>query len=161
MKWHEMTEYISQYPTAQSATYVKATSTYTSSFLPYFATDPLKSLTDGSTGTAWICGSGNLTNQRLHIDLGSGKCVKKIYYENYHSSGSGATSGVKNITVQGSNSSTAFAELTYSTDTNWTTLATYSDEGLTTTKSTFDINISSNKSDAKYLYLNNNLRTKK
>ena len=150
-----MVEYTSQYPPSQNDTYVKATDYLNTSFYPYFATDPLKSVIGSSTSNSWASGTGSNTNHRFHIDLGSAKKIKKLYYENYHSSGGASNVGVKNIIVQGSNESTAFAELTYATDTNWTNIATYSDEGLTTSKSTFDQHVAANQVDPKYLYLDN------
>ena len=112
--------YTSTYPPAQSDTYVKATTFVDSSFFPHFATDPTKPLTGSWTNNAWASDSGEITDQRFHIDLGSAKTIKRIYYENSHSLGSQTNTGVQNFTLWGSNSAGSFAELTYGTDTGWT-----------------------------------------
>lgn len=121
-----MAAYTSQYPTAQSATYVKSTTDSGASFLAHLATDPTKSLTGTRAGTSWASDSDGVpdcsTNQRFHIDLGSGKIIRRIYYENGHHFGLSSDQGGKNFTFWGSNSATAFAELIYATDTDWTQL---------------------------------------
>ncbi len=124
-----MAAYTSQYPPAQNATYVKATTTSTFddglAHYPYNATNPAKSLTGayftGLTSNVWFADA--VTNQRFHIDLGSAKIVRRIYYENFHNSGNNTTYGVKTFTFWGSNNATSFAELTYGTDTAWTQLS--------------------------------------
>jgi hypothetical protein len=50
--------------------------------------------------------------------------VSQIQYNNWHYSGGYTDRGLKNFTFWGSNNAAAFAELTYSTDTNWTQLTT-------------------------------------
>jgi hypothetical protein len=114
--------YTSQYPPAQNTTYVKATTSY-SDYDPWEATDPTKSVTGGAFNNSW---SSNTvaTNQRFHIDLGTALIIKRIYLENFHDSGGANTYSVKNFTFWGSNEASAFAELTYATDTNWTQLTT-------------------------------------
>ena len=144
--------YTSQYPT-QSADYVKATSTFSANYYPYFATDPTKSLIGDWVGTTWVTNS--ITNQRFHIDLGSAKIVTKIYYENCHATGEITDRGAKNFTFWGSNEADAFAELTYGTDTDWTQIDTYSDKALTQSKTTFDEHSAANEADPKYLYVDN------
>ena len=113
---------ISIYPPAQNNTYVKATTKYDTTTWPYFATDPSKSLIGAFGSASWISGNGGQVNQRLHIDLGSLKVITKIYYENFHNSGIETNYGAKNFTFWGSNEETAFAEMTYAIDTNWTQL---------------------------------------
>ena len=146
-----MATYTSQYPPAQNGTYVKATSVYENNytyFAPYFATDPSKSLVgDQHVGVMWASGEYQITNQRFHIDLGSAKIIKRIYYENAHHYGTYLDSGVKTFTVWGSNNATAFATLTYATDTNWTEI--------TPSQATFDKHIAANQGDAKYITLTN------
>ena len=146
--------YSSQYPPAFSATYVKATSTsdydYPDiNFYPYRATDPSVSLTSlywiGSLGRCWF--AEVITNQRFHIDLGSAKTVTRIYYENFHNSGTYTNYGIKDFTFWGSNTAGAFAELTYATDTNWTQL--------TTAQSYFDQHVALNQADPKYILVTN------
>ncbi|GAG67627.1 unnamed protein product, partial [marine sediment metagenome] len=105
----------SQYPPAQSDTYVKATTRYDDIYYwAYFATDPTKSLTGTMQGNSWLSAWGVITNQRFHIDLGSAKIIKRIYYENEHHNGGGTNVGVENFTFWGSNTEASFLELTYS-----------------------------------------------
>jgi hypothetical protein len=108
------------YPPAHSDTYVKATSKRTTTHWPYYATDPTKSLTGTTATNWWSSAEGTVTNQRFHIDLGSAKVIRGIYYENMHFGGASTNEGSKNFIMQGSAESTAFAELTYATDTDWT-----------------------------------------
>ena len=142
-----MPTYTSQYPPAQSDTYVKSTSKYDTDFWAYFATDPAKSLTGGWTGNAWLSSGIIKTNQRFHIDLGSSKIIKRIYYENVHDSGGATTFGANNYTLWGSNNAAAFAELTYGTDTNWTEL--------TVAQNTFDEHVGADQVDPKYIVVTN------
>jgi hypothetical protein len=140
--------YTSQYPVAQSDTYVKATSKYDTTVWPYYATDPTKSLTGANPDNSWLGDAvTGITNQRCHIDLGSGFIIERIYYENYHGSGGSTTAGAKNFTFWGSNTAAAFAELTYATDTNWTQL--------TIAQSTFDQHVVADQADPKYILVTN------
>ena len=134
----------SHYPVAQNNTYVKSTTRYNNSYYPHNATNPANSLI-GHNSNGWCASNGTKTNQRFHIDLGEGHIINRIYYENYHSSGSfiGVDSGVQNFTLWGSNEASAFAELTYAIDTNWTQL--------TTSQSTFDKHVAANQADPKYI----------
>jgi hypothetical protein len=137
-----MTVYISAYPPAQNSTYVKATTEY-AGFVAYWATDPTKSLTGTQTGNIWFASTN--TNQRFHIDLGEAKIISRLYYENGHHLGGTTNYGAKNFTIQGSNTGSAFAELTYATNTNWT--------DLTTDVSQFDIHVSADQADPKYVLI--------
>ena len=110
------TTFTSQYPPAQSNTYVKATNTYLN-YYPYNTTNPELSLTGLEYLNQWLTAS--TTNKRFHIDLGSAKEINRIYYENCHADGGDLNSGVNNFTFWGSNSATAFAQLTYAIDTDW------------------------------------------
>lgn len=136
----------SAYPT-QDTNHVKATSYYDGSFAPWLATDPSKSLTGAHSGNSWLSNWGSPSNQRFHIDLGTAIIVTKIYYENWHDSGSDVNKGIKNYTFWGSNSASAFAELTYGTDTDWTQL--------TVDDSQFDAHTGSNVADPKYVNVTN------
>jgi hypothetical protein len=104
--------YTSQYPPAHNSTYVKATSEYDADRAPYVATNPAISLTGTWVATNWLS-NNETTNQRFHIDLGSAKIIRRIYYENCHNAGGNTDAGAKNFTLWGTNSATAFAELTY------------------------------------------------
>jgi len=119
-----ITQNTSPYPLAQSDTYVKATTKSTTSYWPYFATDPSLSVTGNSALAGWLSSNGTTTNQRFHIDLGSAKIVTRIYYENYHASGEGENIGVQNFTFWGSNTASDFADLTYANDGTWVELTT-------------------------------------
>jgi hypothetical protein len=136
----------SHYPVAQNNTYVKSTTRYNDSYYPHNATNPANSLIGGNN-QGWVAWNGAKTNQRFHIDLGDGHIINRIYYENYHNSGAKTSSGVQNFTLWGSNEATAFAELTYATDTNWTQL--------TTSQSTFDKHVAANQADPKYIDVTN------
>ena len=141
------TIYTSVYPPAFSDTYVKATSANAASH-PYNATNPTNSLI-GSDVTSWWTPNGNSTNQRFHIDLGTGSIIQRIYYENYHFNGTLTDGGVKNFTFWGSNNSSSFAEVSYSIDTNWTQIT-----GLSQTL--FDQHVAANTPDPKYITITGN-----
>lgn len=141
--------YPSAYPPAQNGTYIKATTSFTPTQYPYFATDPTKSLTDGIEYNAWQSNASVIASQRFHIDLGSAKIIKRIYYENHHFVGASTDEGVKNFTLWGSNDASSFSALTYGTNTGWTQL--------TTAQSTFDQHITSDIADPKYILISNNI----
>jgi hypothetical protein len=138
---------VSDYPPVQSGDYVKATSTYDIN-TPQSTTNPDKPLTGSHISNSWMSENGVLTNQRFHVDLGVSKIVNRIYYENFHTFGQYTDIGAKNFILQGSNSETAFSELTFATDTDWTTIAT----GLQ-----FGQHISSDQADPKYIDFTNTI----
>uniref|UniRef100_A0A6M3XLD9 F5/8 type C domain-containing protein n=1 Tax=viral metagenome TaxID=1070528 RepID=A0A6M3XLD9_9ZZZZ len=146
-------EYVSQYPPAHNAIYVKARSWWTEApwgdnFRPYFATDPALSVVGSSIGNSWASKETVVVNQRFHIDLGSAKVIKRIYYENYHSHGNGNEAGCKNFSFQGSNDAAAFAAtLNFDDNTNWT--------DLTIIQSIFDQHVAANQADPKYIMVTN------
>uniref|UniRef100_A0A6H1ZDS9 F5/8 type C domain-containing protein n=1 Tax=viral metagenome TaxID=1070528 RepID=A0A6H1ZDS9_9ZZZZ len=142
-----MATYTLQYPPAHDDTYVKSTTKFSTDYWAYIATNPATPLTGTGVGTNWIAASGAYTNQRFHIDLGSAKIIRRIYYENRHNSGGDTENGVKNFIFQGSNNAAAFAELTYATDTNWT--------AITTAQSTFDQHVALDQADPKYILATN------
>jgi hypothetical protein len=144
-----MTTYTLVYPPVHNETYVKPTTIYDIYYLANFATDPAKSLTGSWESNSWVSHTGNPTNQRFHIDLGEAKIVRRIYYENAHHYGSVTDAGVENFTFWGSNTATAFAELTYTTDTNWSQL--------TVAQSTFDRHSASDAADPKYILVDNSI----
>jgi hypothetical protein len=137
--------YESVYPPAHSDTYVKATTKASTSWWPYYATDPAKSLTGSEVDNSWQ--SSASANQRFHIDLGEAKVVKRIYYENYHESGSYTNAGAKGFTLMGSDSADSFADLDINHDTGWTSITTSSNE--------FDQHTASNVADPKYITATN------
>jgi hypothetical protein len=141
--------YTTQYPPAHSDTYVKATTVYSGSYSPWFATDPALSLIGSWANTEWGAAGGEATNQRLHIDLGSSKIIKRIYYENSHNGSGSVIYGVQNFTLWGSNTEASFLELTYGTDTGWTQI--------TTSQGAFDIHKVENEPDPKFITVTNSV----
>ena len=140
--------YTSQYPT-QDTDHVKATTTYDpGNYYPHFATDPTKSLTGGWILNSWITYQ-NITDQRFHIDLGSAKIVRRIYYENQHTAPAPTTdAGVQNFTFWGSNTGAGtFDDLVYANDEGWTEL--------TVAQNTFDIHSAADEADPKYIVVTN------
>lgn len=118
-----------EYPPAQSATYVKATSEYDGTYVADNATDPALSLTGAPANNEWWAPeTSNGENQRFHIDYGSATRITSFNYDNSHTSGGSTGTGVKNFTLWGSNTISAFNELTYATNTNWTQLSTSSSQ---------------------------------
>jgi hypothetical protein len=107
-------------PTTTDDTYVKATTQLNSSYAAYLAAKPAAVVTGDAGDHSWLASAN--TNQRYHIDLGSAKIVKRLMVSNMHNSGSNTDRGIQHFTLWGSNSATAFAELTYATDTDWTQL---------------------------------------
>lgn len=134
------TNIVSVFPPEQNSAYIKATTTEEGH--PYLITDPSKSVI-GAADT-WLA-SG--INQRFHIDCGRGRVITKIYYENYHINGINVDYGAKDFTFWGSNDPTAFDDLVYGHDTNWTQL--------TTSQSTFDQHPVGNNPDPKYITVTN------
>ena len=144
----ELFTYVSQYPPAQSDTYVKSTTKWSTDYWAYFATDPTRSLTGATLGSSWYSVADAATNQRFHIDLGSAKTIKKIYYENLHDSGGTTIRGVQNFIFQGSNTGAGtFDDLVYANDEGWTTL--------TVSQNTFDEHSGVDEADPKYITVTN------
>jgi len=138
----------SQYPPAQSDTYVKATTKASTLYWAYYATNPLEPLTGPATGNTWLSADGATTNQRFHIDLGSAKIITRIYYENRHHYGGATSTGVQNFTFWGSNTGAGtFDDLVYANDEGWTQL--------TTSQSTFDRHVGLDQADPKYITVTN------
>jgi hypothetical protein len=138
--------YCSEYP-VNDDDHVKATTKYSEDYWPYYATNSLNLLTGSWLKNAWAAGLGVVANQRFHIDLGTAKIIKQIYYENGIHLGGSSDGGVQNFTLWGSNNATAFAELTYGIDTNWTEL--------TVSQNTFDQHTESDIADPKYITVTN------
>jgi hypothetical protein len=138
-----MASYTTVFPTAHDDTYVKATSKASTDYWPYYSTDPAKTVTGAASGNSWL--SNATTNQRFHIDLGAGKIIRRIYYENYHASGGDSQYGAKTFTFWGSNTAAAFADLTYATDTNWTQIGS----------GVFDQHVALDQADPKYILITN------
>lgn len=144
-----MSIYVSQYPPAFSEIYVKATTKISTLYYPHFATDPTTSLTGQSSYNSWVA-DDETTNQRFHIDLGSAKIIKRIYYENMHGNGTNTNRGIRNFTFWGSNiGAGSFDDLVYGNDEGWTELAV--------SQNTFDIHVTANQADPKYIRVANTI----
>jgi PKD repeat protein len=137
--------YTSQYPLYQNTTDVKSTSVnLLAAYYPYYATDPTKSVTGTWANNNWLGCETITTNQRFHIDLGSSKIIKRVYYENSHAGdGTSENTGVKNYTLWGSNTAGSFANLTYANDTGWTQLPT--------STLSFNQHVAANVADPQYI----------
>ena len=141
-----MADYTSQYPPSHNDTYVKATEHY-ANYEPYNATDPTNSVTGSSYENAWTSNTA-YEDMRFHIDLGSAKVIKRIYYENHHASGSNTDYGVQNFTFWGSNTGAgSFDDLVYANDDGWTQI--------TTSQATFDEHTDADEADPKYITVTN------
>jgi len=134
------------YPLDFTTDYVKATSKYSTSYEAHFACDLTKSLVDAALANCWMANAAS--NQRFHIDLGSAKIIKRLYYENYHDSGGNVDRGANAFVLMGSNDAGAFADTEYNHDTNWTTL--------TCSQNTFDVHAESSTPDPKFIDITNN-----
>lgn len=148
---YEPPTHTSQYPPEQSDVYVKATSKSGTLHWPYFATDPTKLLIGISTRNSWAGGDFQNSNQRFHIDLGSGKIIKRIYYENFHSRGINTTMGAENFTFWGSNTAGDFADLVYVNDGTWVDLT------LLLSQTTFDQHVALDREDPKFITVTNSV----
>lgn len=111
--------YTSQYPT-QDDDHVKSTTKANTNAWAYYSTDPTKLLTGEWPNNSWLSDAIGGVNQRFHIDLGSEKIIRRIYYENYHSLGANLTVGIENFTFWGSNTGAGvFDDLVYANDDGW------------------------------------------
>lgn len=143
-----MPDYTAVYPTAHSDTYVKSTTKESTDLWAYYATDPALSLTGSPASVSWRTTNPNQSNQRFHIDLGSAKIVRRIYYENFHETGVQTDRGVNNFTFQGSNTGAGtFDDLVYANDGGWT--------GLTIAQATLDEHTGADTADPKYILVTN------
>jgi hypothetical protein len=141
--------YASQYPPDTTATYVKATTEVSANYDAPQACDPAQDPLDGPSTHEWYSNPlSNPFNQRFHIDLGSAKVVKRVYYENSHNSGANTNRGIRAFTFWGSNNAVSFADLVYGDDAGWTLLATSVAE--------FDQHVAVDQLDPKYFTVTNN-----
>jgi len=117
-------EYQAVYPTGYSdETYVKTTNRWFE-FEGFRAIDPALSLSGGRYLNSWLTETGHIGSQRFHVEFAAAQVIKRIRYCNSHHDGYETNVGVKDFIVQGSNSATAFANLIYGDDTDWTAIAT-------------------------------------
>jgi hypothetical protein len=141
--------YDSQYPPVQNATYVKATTEGDSRYSPYLTTDPSKSLIGDYTNNAWNATTN--VNQRFQMDLGSGKVITRIYYENGMASGASTDLGAKNFTFWASNTA-GISNVTWKSDADMIT------EGwtqITCASSQFAQHVSADQADPHYISCTN------
>ena len=116
-------------------------------YFPWSATDPALPVTGGFHTGSWLS-LNEITNQRFHIDLGSAKIIRRIYYENNHNSGGLTDRACKTFTFWGSNiGAGTFDDLVYGNDEGWTEL--------TCSQATFDIHVSADQADPKYIVVTN------
>lgn len=139
--------YVTDYPPAYNSTYVKSTTQYDANWAAHKATNPAYGVTGDPTQVTWLSQVFVTTNQRFHIDLGAANTIVRVYYENQRYNAYWSGTGVKSFTMWGSNEATAFAELTYATDTNWTQL--------TTSVAQFDRHTNDANADPKYFTVTN------
>ena len=143
--WAE--NYVTRYPTEFSTNTVKATSYFSANYYPWFALDPIKNLTGTITDHSWATGSGQHTNQKFNVDLGTEKIIKRILLHNAcHLGTSYTNNGIYNFSVYGTNSATAFSNTTYATITDLVLLGTFQARQ----------HILEDIEDSQYFYLNNN-----
>jgi len=117
-------EYQAVYPAGYSdETYVKTTNRWFE-FEGFRAIDPALSLSGGRYLNSWLTESGYVGSQRFHVEFAAAQIIKRIRYVNSHHDGYETNVGVKDFIIQGSNSATAFANLVYGDDTDWTAIAT-------------------------------------
>lgn len=120
-----MPAYIRRFPPAYTATYVKATSYYSTSYYPWFGLDPLLSLVGASSYTSWLT-SSMVVPQKFNVDFGVPVAIHRIYFDNYHTGGKVTNAGVKTLLIYGTNSSTAFDNVDASNTVDLTLIATVS-----------------------------------
>lgn len=111
--------YYAVYPPAYNETYIKTTNRWFE-FEGFRAVDPALSLSGGRYLNSWLTENGHTGSQRFHVEFASAQVIKRIEYCNSHHDGYETDAGVKDFTIQGSNSATAFANLTYADNTDWT-----------------------------------------
>lgn len=115
--------YQAVYPQAFDETYIKTTNRWFE-LEGFRAVDPSLSLSGGRYLNSWLTESGYVGSQRFHVEFAAAQIIKRIRYVNSHHDGYETNVGVKDFILQGSNSATAFANLVYGDDTDWTTIAT-------------------------------------
>lgn len=136
-------------PVVNDNTYVRVSSTYFTYYQAWMAINTGTSLTGIAENGSWKSGAGSSTNQRYHIDLGSAKTIKRVYYENYHWAGDSESTGdgVKNFTFWGSNTPGSFEDTAYANDAGWVQLAT--------DVAQMDRHVNANVADPKYINVTN------
>lgn len=141
-----MPTYTSHYPPVQDAAHVKATSTHPGA-APWYATDPAKSLVGPSVGTAWSTPENPTPPIKFTLDHGEPFVAARIYLENQHYSGMYTYNRLDQFEIYGTNSATAFANVSAVADlSDLTLLGTF----------TARAHVSSNISDPQYFLIEGN-----
>ena len=110
-------------PIGPTASTVKATSRYSEYYSPLYAVDVNKQLEGSDKFNQWKSAYDSPTNQCFNVDLSKSLVLTDITLINGHDFGLDTDVGIKNFVIQGSNSSTAFANVTYADDTGWSTIS--------------------------------------
>lgn len=137
-----------------TASTVKVSTKLSTDYEGFYAYKPKKNFIGTAVKCAWI--SSSPTNQKMHIDVGTARIATKIQYHNFvdwhnysvNSYGDisqlQTTRGIKNFTLWGSNSATAFGTVTYGNHTDWTQLTTaassFDEYAVTDTNGNLDLN---------------------
>ena len=111
-------------PPGPSETTVKATGYFNSYFKPIFAVDRTRPWEGPWQLSGWLAEDGDISNQCFNADMGASIILTKIALVNGHLSGGYTSAGIKNFIIQGSNSASAFSNVTYSDNTGWTDIET-------------------------------------
>ncbi len=118
-----MAEYVNRYPPAHSDQYVKASSRYSDTYWPYFATNPAGALNGWSVNNnSWYSAAGAALPQKFAIYFGTAVRISRLIINNSHSGGEYIASGLKTFRVYGGNDFVAFANITDVTDLTGLTL---------------------------------------
>lgn len=141
-----MPTYTSHYPPVQDAAHVKATTTGPGA-APWYATDPAKSLVGPSEDTAWSTPANPTPPIKFTIDHGEPFVAARIYLENQHYSGWYTHNRLDQFEIYGTNSATAFANVSAVADlSDLTLLGTF----------TARAHVSSDISDPQYFLIEGN-----
>jgi len=119
-------------PPGPNSTSVKATSYWEGwQYAPFYSFDANKAINGSQQFTQWVSGSGQLTEQRLNVDLGVPVVLTKITMVNCHVDGATTNRGINNFSIQGSNTASDLDYVTYADGASgWTDVQT----GLTATQ---------------------------
>lgn len=120
-----MSGYIIHYPPEFSGTYVKATNYFSSSYVPWYSTNPILSTVDQANDFSWLSNSATVPI-KFNIDLGSPFIISRIMIDNFHHAGAVYYAGVKSLNIYGSSYSTVFDNTVGNDLTNLTFITTIS-----------------------------------
>lgn len=140
-------------PGGYSDTYVKATSKWGTQYEPWFGVDPSLKLLGSRGDTSWLTPSGVYTNQKFNVDLGTEEIITRFRMMNQHHNGADTQYGIKNFIIYGTNSTTAFANTTYSNTDNLVSLGSFILDEYTQNFDLQDFDLSSNTTPYRYYVL--------